>query len=65
MSAALRAGSRSEPQPYIHKLRLEANEGGNVEIAPMSSSGVGARLAFAMLSAVAAACIGLAYYAYV
>jgi hypothetical protein len=62
MSAVLRSAARSEPSPYVHKLRLETRDGANVEIrvAP-SLSQVGSRLAAKLVGASVAVALVLAW----
>jgi hypothetical protein len=62
MRAVQTTASRTEPKLYVHKLRLEAREGGNVEIVPRAS-GSGWRLGAVTVGALVAASVGLLYYA--
>jgi hypothetical protein len=44
MNAVIRSTTHSEPQPYVHKLRLEVRDGATVEIrraAPLTQGGAG------------------------
>jgi hypothetical protein len=45
MSAVLRSTTHNRPDPYVHKLRLEARDGAIVEIRAGSLAQVGARIA--------------------
>jgi hypothetical protein len=55
--------TRPEPNLYVHKLRLEARDGGNVEILPRSPVSAW-RIGVAMLGAIVAVSAGLLYYAF-
>jgi hypothetical protein len=62
MRAVQTTACRSEPIFYVHKLRLEAREGGNVEIVPRTPGSVW-RLGVVTVGALVAASVGLLYYA--
>jgi hypothetical protein len=50
MSAVIRSTTHNEPNPYVHKLRLEARDGAVVEIRPTGSlAQAGARIAVRLI----------------